>query len=314
MYSIFKTSLRRLILLLGIGLAMATLLGFMARAAWWLDLFSHFRVQYALALLVCAVLAICLRARLSAAIWMLLFLVNLATFLPYLGGGRDVPDSGSDPVRCMLFNVNTHYGDPASVARAIAAENPDLLLLQEVNAMWLQTLAPVVSGLGYRMEVPREDNFGIALYSRLPLHKVEVVPAPGTGTPSILAEVEVRGQRVHVLAIHPVPPKSSSMGAARNALLKELAACVDAQSPTMMMGDLNLTPWSPHFKDLLRDSGLRDSMRGFGVQASWPTFSPLWRIPIDHLLVSDHVKVTDRRIGAHAGSDHFPVLFSFSLE
>jgi endonuclease/exonuclease/phosphatase (EEP) superfamily protein YafD len=82
----------------------------------------------------------------------------------------------------------------------------------------------------------------------------------------------------------------------------------------MVLGDLNTTSWSPYFRDLVADSGLLDSRRGFGVEPSWPSFGlPLLRIPIDHGLVSPAVSVLDRRIGPAAGSDHLPLVIDFAL-
>jgi endonuclease/exonuclease/phosphatase (EEP) superfamily protein YafD len=81
----------------------------------------------------------------------------------------------------------------------------------------------------------------------------------------------------------------------------------------MVLGDLNLSPWSPYFGDLLSSAGLRDSREGFGIQASWPTAVPLLRVPIDHVLYSPEVVINHRQIGPDVGSDHLPVVVDFSL-
>ncbi|MEE8238524.1 MAG: endonuclease/exonuclease/phosphatase family protein, partial [Nitrososphaerales archaeon] len=87
----------------------------------------------------------------------------------------------------------------------------------------------------------------------------------------------------------------------------------DQEDPILLLGDLNITPWSPIFKDFLRSTGLRDSREGFGLQPSWPTwFPPAW-IPIDHVLVSSNVTVYDRKIERDIGSDHYPVIVDFSV-
>jgi endonuclease/exonuclease/phosphatase (EEP) superfamily protein YafD len=86
------------------------------------------------------------------------------------------------------------------------------------------------------------------------------------------------------------------------------------QGARILAGDLNVTSWSPFFKDWLRESGLHDSRLGFGVQATWPTTSPLFLIPLDHVLVSPDIQVMQRQVGADVGSDHRPVLIDFTFK
>lgn len=79
------------------------------------------------------------------------------------------------------------------------------------------------------------------------------------------------------------------------------------------MGDFNMTPWSPKFRQLVADSHLRDTVRGFGLQPTWPAGAPQFWIPIDHVLVSPDILVVDRRVGPDLGSDHYPVIVDIQL-
>jgi endonuclease/exonuclease/phosphatase (EEP) superfamily protein YafD len=81
-----------------------------------------------------------------------------------------------------------------------------------------------------------------------------------------------------------------------------------------LLGDLNVTPWSPYFQELLAATGLRDSARGWGLQPSWPTMSLLLRVPIDHCLISPELHVTERTLGPDIGSDHFPLLVTLAVQ
>jgi endonuclease/exonuclease/phosphatase (EEP) superfamily protein YafD len=77
--------------------------------------------------------------------------------------------------------------------------------------------------------------------------------------------------------------------------------------PVIVAGDLNATPWSHGFRQLVRLRGLCDSAVGRGVQATWNAHRWVPRIPIDHVVVSPEVRVMDRRVGPDVGSDHLPV-------
>ena len=59
--------------------------------------------------------------------------------------------------------------------------------------------------------------------------------------------------------------------------------------------------------------GGSDTRAGFGVQPTFPASSWLVRIPIDHVLVSCSVGVTERRVERDVGSDHLPVVVDLKL-
>ncbi|NEP46367.1 MAG: hypothetical protein F6K35_47090 [Okeania sp. SIO2H7] len=80
--------------------------------------------------------------------------------------------------------------------------------------------------------------------------------------------------------------------------------------PIIVAGDLNVTPWSPHYRDLMMRSGLKDARRGFGLLPSQSSFMPqvpIFAIPIDHSFVSNDVQVVDIYVGPNVGSDHLPI-------
>jgi endonuclease/exonuclease/phosphatase (EEP) superfamily protein YafD len=132
--------------------------------------------------------------------------------------------------------------------------------------------------------------------------------------PTIVARLEVDGQELTVIGTHPPPPRGQKGSVYRNQQLAALARYVNSiNGPLLLCGDFNISPWSPYFRQLLRDSGLLDSERGFGLHPTWPVDRPLLRVPIDHCLISPQIQVTSRRVGPYTGSDHFPVIIDFLL-
>jgi endonuclease/exonuclease/phosphatase (EEP) superfamily protein YafD len=163
-----------------------------------------------------------------------------------------------------------------------------------------------VTGYPGRIEAPRDDNFGVALYARGELRGAAEVLK--TELPTVFAELALRGARLRIVLTHPPPPISARALAMQYVQLAEIAPRAAGAGPVVIMGDFNATPWSRPFAWLREHTGLCDSRAGFGIQASYPTESTLLRIPIDHLLASCTVGVRDRRIGRDVGSDHVPVL------
>ncbi len=314
-FRLISARLRGLITAVGAVACAATLLGFFGAFGWFADLFAHFRVQYFAGLTLAAVLLLILRQRKTAAFFGLVAVVNLCTILPLYFGRVDLVSASKPKLRAMLLNVNRISGKVDRVAQTIEDFNPDIVVLEEVDARWVDELRAVMAGYPHSKIQPREDNFGIALYSRLPFTRAEIVYIGEAGVPSVVAEVETKHGAFTVIATHPLPPYGGSYSRWRNDQLRKLPDHVrGATSPVLLLGDLNASPWSHHFRRLLRETGLRDSSQGRGVQPTWPTHNPLLWIPIDHCLHSPEMQVVQKKIGPQVGSDHYPVIVDFTVQ
>ena len=306
-----KKSLDRLCVIVGVGLAVATLLGFLGRFFWVFDLFSHFRVQLFQAFLVLIGIAIWKRQSKRMVAFILLACLNYAFVLPLYFGKP--PVATEQPVRVMQMNLNAANGNAEQVLKAIQSANPDLLLLEEVTPKWAAKLS--VLAYPYHVADVREGCFGILFLSKVPLSRTNVVFIGGAGVPTITADVHLPQGEISLIGTHPLPPISSEYSNHRNAQLTELSSLVRKQkNPVLLIGDLNASPWSYSFRRLLKDSGLKNSMKHFGFQPSWPSQNRLLRIPIDHMLHSPEILIHNRAVGSDVGSDHFPVIVDFTVE
>lgn len=314
-YSFFRFSLRPwgILTAAGVVASAATILGFLGRFSWFFDLFSHFRVQYLLALLTLGILHALGRRRRMAAVFLLFACVNFALVLPLYLGATGKPETDAPVMRAMLINVHTQNGDAGRVAAAIRAANPDLLVLEEINARWMADLARLSDSYPHSIVQSREDNFGIALFSKFPLDYGGVVAVGDAGVPSLVASVTLAQTNLLVIATHPIPPAGREYSRWRNNQLDRLRDNVRPSHPVLLLGDLNVTPWSAHFRRLVACTGLRDSARGFGVQPTWQFYNPFLRIPLDHCLHSQEVVIVDRRVGPDVSSDHRPLIVDFAL-
>ena len=296
----------------GILLSAATVTGFLGGWWWVFDLFAHFRVQCFVSLALVALVLLAGRRFRPALVFSGFAAANLAVILPfYVGGGAD---QAGPTTRAVLFNVNSNLGDPAQVADLLRGCDADIVVLEELSARWTTALRAVLKDYPHATLEAREDSFGIGLLTRLPVNKAETVYIGPAGVPSFIAELRANDALITVIATHALPPAGPRYARLRDEHLAEIPGLVEeAAGPVLLLGDLNATPWSHAFRRLLRRSGLRDSMRGHGVQNTWPTGNPLLRIPIDHCLHSDAVEIVDRERGPKAGSDHFPLIVDFRV-
>jgi endonuclease/exonuclease/phosphatase (EEP) superfamily protein YafD len=291
-----------------------TFLGFAARHSWHLELACHFRVQYFWLLFGGFLVFAFTRHKYLAIVSLALAMTNLVLIVPLYFGPAPRADTGP-PLRAMSFNVhylNRNYG---ATLELILKELPDFVLLLEVTPEWAKALEFLKPEYPYQHVMAYESSTGLAFYSRHEIKDLRVYESPGYGLPTIVVGLETPGGRLTFVGTHPASPRSASGFELRNSQLEQVGQLASVvRGPVILMGDLNTTSWSPFFQELLSKSKLLDSRRGFGVEPSWPWLpGALFRIPIDHCLVSESVSVLDRRIGPEVGSDHRPVFIDFAF-
>ncbi len=190
----------------------------------------------------------------------------------------------------------------------LVREDPDVVFLFESSVEWEDAAIDAVLGLAFIAVVPRERLSGVTVLARSEL-AARVIETPFDPAEGIGIEVTTGGERVSVLGLHPPSPTSASRAEARDRLLAEGGDWMaDRDGAAMLVGDLNATPWSHAFRDLLRRGDLTDSLRGRGLQPTWPEGAGPFMIPIDHALVGDGLVVVDRRTGPANGSEHRPLV------
>jgi endonuclease/exonuclease/phosphatase (EEP) superfamily protein YafD len=292
----------------------ATLFGFLGRFSWFLDLFSHFRAQYLVGLTFLGLLHLLGRHRKTAAVFIAFAGINLGTVLPLYFGGQAAASEGAHILRAMLLNVNTRLGDAERIKQVIQEVEPDILVLEEISSKWVLDLQWLANSYPHSRIQPREDNFGIGLFSKLPLEEGEIVYIGDAEIPSIVATVDTGQRKLGVIATHPLPPAGAAYSQRRNDQLDKLPDYVNSSLPLILLGDLNVTPWNYHFKKLLQRTGLIDSSQGRGIQPTWPNYNSLLLIPIDHCLHSPDVFIVGKRVSVDVGSDHYPVIVDFAIK
>ena len=291
-------------------------LAFLGNLHWSLELLTHFKIQLLLASLLFAFVFAATRAWRWAGAAVCVAALNLFAIAPwYVPTARAYPAGDEQRLRLMLSNVlytNERYDD---LLKLVRAEQPDLLVLQEVTEAWERALQPLRQDYPHGAFEPRDQAAGMALLSRRPLTAV-VAPINSFLSPSVLAEFEFAGQTVSLLTIHPLPPQGRLRSELRNREFDYAAEFLRTRpDPKILLGDLNVTMWSPNYARLIEQSGLVNVRQGFGVVPTWPAFSRLrlLQIPLDHCLVSPNVRVIDVRTGPHIGSDHLPLIVDLGI-
>jgi endonuclease/exonuclease/phosphatase (EEP) superfamily protein YafD len=300
--------------MLGPVLLGATVLGFLGSWWWGLVLVEPFRPQYLGAAGVLAAVAWLARMRGWALALAGAAVVNLAVLWPYLTGVPALPPEGSAVLDVVSFNVGISVSGRDRVMEWLAEEDPDVVLFYESSFEWEDAVRR--SGLEHEMVavVPPTRLAGITVLARPEIPARVLGGLPVDVSLGVALQLDVGGELVEIVGLHPPSPLSGERAGMRDDILSaggEWAA--DAEVPVLVIGDFNATPWSHVVKSMARVGGLSDSLRGRGLQPSWPAgWGPLM-IPIDNALTSDGLVVVERRTGPPLGSDHRPLLVTVAI-
>ncbi len=284
------------------------------------DLLSNLQVQFMWGALGLTVGLLWVRSWKFAAMGAICLIVSAAHVLPWywpVRASQTAHAAGESRIalRVMLHNVwqpNTLYGEMIKHVREV---QPDLVVFQEVDERWFNRLSPLGDDYPHVFHSPGGQMRGMAIFSRLPLKNVHEIVFNNPLSPSIVCEVETGGRNIALVCTHPWPPIGEEMTSSRDEQLRLTGDFAGGlPRPAMIIGDLNTGMWSPHYKDFERRSGLRNVRRGFGILATHPMNRRLYpRVPIDHILVSDAIKVLAVFRGPACGSDHASLIADLEL-
>ncbi|KRA66159.1 endonuclease [Caulobacter sp. Root655] len=243
-------------------------------------------------------------------------------------------------LRLMTYNVHRCVGtdrklDVERVAEVIAAEQPDVVALQELDVRRARTrgvdqahrlaeLLKMTSHFHPAMTV-EEELYGDAILTWLPEKKVKADGLPlYTRIPgleprgAIWVTVDVGGTPVQIINTHLglVPQEQRRQAAA---LLGEQWMAHEAwKAPGILLGDFNATPYSATYRLLraaLRDAQSQSPTWRQTPTATFPSSFPFMRI--DHVFLTKGLETVgvSSPYGAMArvASDHLPLVVDLEI-
>ncbi len=269
------------------------------------DLLSHFRVQYIV--LLALVLCFSLFNKKHLPSFVLFICLSVHAFDVLRSQSKVDWDESitGDTIRVMSSNVLATNADYDKHIDYILSIEPDVIVFLEYTHDWDSVMDKALSDYPHRLRVPAHHAFGIALYSKLPIYEGSAPFLLHEERKSVDATLNVNGKTLRIFGSHPMPPLSQSLYDARNEHLQRLSETAKAYGSSMIvMGDLNVSPWSDHFRSLIEQGNLIDGRRGQGIFPTWATTLLPIEIPIDHILVNKGVRVLDMGTSVGLGSDH----------
>jgi len=222
-----------------------------------------------------------------------------------------------------VLSWNVHYGvtpevavDLEAFARAIEAEDPDVVALQEVSRGWLLGGGTdIAAWLSHRLQMgvvygdAADRQFGNALLSRYELTDVTVTPLPYGEGPmkrsAITATVHLAdGTPVRVSSMHLQHKEENTP--TRLAQLDAAIADIVPTGPSLLAGDLNARPTWPEIA-AMTDAGWSSAIDAVGDPdaLTFSTWDPVERID---WVFGQHVTFETAEVMTDTSSDHFGIV------
>jgi vancomycin resistance protein VanJ len=283
--------------------------------------------HYLLPWFLLCLLAAMIPAALSRRVWLmsalaLPALVIAFQYLPLFLPGAGRPPGNYFPLKVMSFNVWSENRSLAPVAKLIQEENPDILLLQEINPEQMLELRRFLAGPSGAGEP--KLNFVYAP------HLLQAVASPYPVTQLMANRKKGKMQEVRVMTpageievfnVHPLRGNWKRRHRQMATLLHE--DILSAGKPVILAGDFNTTDKSETYQLLSRylRNAHWEAGWGFGFSYpadlhAWQKYLPAWPlVRIDHIFYSPQFSaISAKTLSTSAGSDHFPVIADLALK
>ncbi len=297
---------------LSIGAIALSVAGYLGRLNLFLEFASGYKLQFLLMALCSLVYFLLTRKKLWIAINLFCVLLNLAEILPWYFNQPEIANPQQyQPLKVFSYNVLWENKNYAQAIALINREQPDIAIFQEAVPHWNSELIALKSSYPYHL---RAKQLEIEVYSKLPLNKPQI-KLYGTYRGLVIAEIKVGDRLVKFAATHAYPQLYWGPGGwlIRNQHLKiGIGEYVhNLNQPAIILGDLNVSMWSPFYHEMIERSGLRNARQGLGILPTHSIIAPQFAAlsaPIDHCLVSSEIQVKNFKLGPAIGSDHLPII------
>lgn len=247
--------------------------------------------------------------RVAAAISSAAFLFTMSPVDAVVGCGAA---SAPDEITIYTANVMAGEGRPTDIASSIIANDPDIVVMQEIRWPFVSVLRedPRLDAYAHRSDDSPAGPDGTIVWSRWPI--VEVTSDHVVDS-RFLVHTTIDGPhgRFILSGVHTTAPARNRDVDTWLRQFDHLARIETDGLPRILAGDFNATADHQPFRHLL-GQGWTDvhGPKGCGFDATWPVDQglPFPMLRLDHVLVTDHFEVLRVDFGDPAGSDHKPVV------
>ncbi|MDR0282605.1 MAG: endonuclease/exonuclease/phosphatase family protein [Candidatus Peribacteria bacterium] len=227
-------------------------------------------------------------------------------------------------MRVYYANILYTNYDYESLKKQIEANNPHVVVLVEFSSQheealkdWFQERFPYVNRNSWSTKLA-----GDVVFSKYPITDLltQYPQELGRWRYSYFSLPKWEEKDFYFYVVHTSAPVSVYNFNMRNEQLKKLSEefLIQAKdrpedAPVVMVGDFNISPWSAFYKPFEEglEGKLRNAFKDYTHRFTWSLWAQeILTAHIDHIFVSDDVRIGDFFVEDLPGSDHHAIIFN----
>ena len=303
-----KKIIKQLIYVVFISIAIPFLLSFLNSLHPLFDSYSHFRVHLLLILLP-TMLILAFFHKLKNMLIYFMFIILGAFYLYYINRpfiAQTLDKEKTSQLKHIQFNLNFRNAHMDEVLKYFKESSADVITLQEVTVAHQQKLYEIKDAYPYQAYCEFYPVVGaVAILSKHPFvaEQSECLQKRGL----LWSQINVNEKPINIVSIHtlwPYPYGQPKQIQDIKPIFKHI------KGSTLISGDFNAASWSHTVKQIEEASNTKvvNGMRWtIDLEKQLPLL-PNFKLPIDHVLLSEEFQVETIFVEKSLGSDHLPVV------
>lgn len=202
---------------------------------------------------------------------------------------QSLPDNAVSFFFANIYKNNTDYDDIMTVWQE---QDPDIVILVEYEPHHAQWLAEMVKQYPYSSLAGSQIQRGTIIMSRYPLTNLDLQQQGERRFGAVV--IELPDRPLYVFGVHTSAPVRPHRWRQRNDQLTRLAGFLDDyDTNTFVVGDFNISPWTPLYDDFVDKVTLTNRSRQTSIRDATWCFANITVAcsHIDHIFASDDVSV-----------------------
>lgn len=294
----------------------------LGKSVWVLDLLAHFMLLYWLLALLLLTYFLAKKEKLKSYLSLACVIYTSVLLAQIVLQRAPMAKIPREEGRVRIFEF--HAGGNEETVKnwlPIHAPDYDVVVLLEASLGFQELVEKLKAEFPYQVVHLESGPFGMVILSRWEITEAKEFQTEGGAFPQYQLQIHPpsAGDSFLLFAVHAPPPLAPQLAEAHEAILGELAEKLQQKKlPAIVVGNLNTTPGSQRFAELLKKAQLRDTAGISPWANTWPSllvnYVSILGIRIDHCLVSNSFSIVERDRLGDLGSPHLPLRCVVQLE